>query len=97
LLEGAQIIIDQLENDPDMIEMSMILSHDPIERRGDPSGMETIQLEEITGPENPEVPPPQILSLGGISTQLEIARTPGIKSVPNHLFNLITIYDDEKS
>jgi hypothetical protein len=56
-----------------------------------------MQLEEITGSENPEVPPPQIRSPGEISTQPEIARTSGRTSVPNPLFDLITIYDDEES
>jgi hypothetical protein len=77
--------------------MSRIPTDDPIKSRGEPSGLEPIQLEEITGPENPEVPPPQIRSPGGISTQPEIARTPGRTSVPNPLFDLITIYDDEES
>jgi hypothetical protein len=86
-----------LQNDLDLIEMSRILVDDPIKRRGEPSGLEPIQLEEIIGPENHEVPPPQIRSPGGISTQPEIARTPERISVPNPLFNLITIYDDEKS
>jgi hypothetical protein len=97
LLEGAQRIIDQLQNDPDLVEMSRIPTDDPIKSRGEPSGLEPIQLEEITGPENLEFPPPQIRSPGGISTQPEIARTPGRKSVPNPLFDLITIYDDEES
>jgi hypothetical protein len=97
LLKGAQRIIDQLHNDPDLVEMSRILTDDPIERRGEPSGLEPIQLKKITELENLEVPPPQIRSPGGISTQPEIARTPGRISVPNPLFELITIYDDEES
>jgi hypothetical protein len=94
LLEGAQRIIDQLKNEPDLIEMLSIPTDDPIERRGELSGLEPIQLEEITRTENPKVPPPQIRSLGGISTQPEIVRTPRRTSVPNPLFELITIYDD---
>jgi hypothetical protein len=97
LLEGAQRIIDQLQNDLDLVEMSRFPTDDPIKTRGEPSVLEPIQLEEITGPKNHEVPPPQIISLGGISTQPEIARTPGRTSVPNPLFDLITIYDDEES
>jgi hypothetical protein len=38
-----------------------------------------------------------IRSPGGISTQPEITRTPGRTSIPNPLFDLITIYDDEES
>ena len=56
-----------------------------------------MKLEEITGSENPEVPPPQIRSLGEISTQPEIERTSGRIGVPNYLFDLITIYNDEES
>jgi hypothetical protein len=97
LLEGAQRIIDHLHNYPDIVEMSRIPVDDPIENRGEPSGLESIQLEEIIGPKNPEVPPPQIGSLGGISTQPEITRTPGRTSVPNPFLDLITIYDYEES
>jgi hypothetical protein len=43
------------------------------------------------------MPPPQIRSPGGISTQLEISRAPWRNSVPNPLYDLITIYDDEES
>jgi hypothetical protein len=63
-------------------------------RKGETSDLETIQLEEIVDPENPEVPSPQIRSQGGISTHIDISRTPSRKNIPNPLFNLITIYDD---
>jgi hypothetical protein len=55
-----------------------------------------MQLEEIIGSENPKVPPPQIRSLGEISTHHEIARKSGRTSVPNPLFDMKNIYDDEK-
>jgi hypothetical protein len=51
-----------------------------------------MQLEEIIGSENPEVPPPKIIS----SETSNIVRTLGRTSVPNPLFDLITIYDDEE-
>jgi hypothetical protein len=66
-LEGAQRIIDPLHNDPDIVEMSRIPVDDPIKSRGEPSGLEPIQLEEITGSENHEVPPPQIRSPRGFN------------------------------
>jgi hypothetical protein len=72
--------------------MSRIPVDDSIMSRGEP-----IQLEEITGPENPEVPSPQIKSRGVISNQPEISMKPGRKSVPNPFFDLITIYDKEES
>jgi hypothetical protein len=81
----------------DLIEMMRVPTDNPIARRGEPSGSEPIQLEGITRPENPEIPPPQIGSPGGISTQPEISRTPGRTSIPNPLYDLITIYDDEES
>jgi hypothetical protein len=40
---------------------------------------------------------PQAGSPGDISAQPKIARTSGRESVPNHLHDLITIYDDEES
>jgi hypothetical protein len=97
LLEGAQRIIDQFQNDPDMIEMTRIPAIDPIEIQGEPSGLELMQLDEFTMSENLEVPPSQIRSPREMSTQPEIARTSGRTGVPNPLFNLITIYDDEES
>jgi hypothetical protein len=66
-------------------------------RKGEPSDLEPIQLEEIVEPENPEVPSSHIRSPGGISTHLDISRTPGRKNIPNPLFDLITIYDDQES
>jgi hypothetical protein len=97
LLEGAHKIIDQLKNNPDMIEMISIPIDDPIKIRGEPIGLEPMQLEEITGLENPEVPPSQIRSPGEISTQPKIMGTLGRTCVPNPLFDLITIYDDKES
>jgi hypothetical protein len=97
LLEGAQRVIDQLENDPQIIEMMRIPLDDPITIREEPNGSESIQLEEITGLENPRVPSPQIRSSVTIPTQFESPRTPGETGVPNPLFDLITIYDDEES
>jgi hypothetical protein len=58
LLEGAQRIINQLQNDFDLIEMMRIPIDDPIKIQGEPSGLNSMQLEEITGSENPKAPPP---------------------------------------
>jgi hypothetical protein len=97
LLEGAQRVIDQLENDPQIIEMMRIPLDDPITIREETNGSESIRLEEITSLENPRVSLPQIRSSMTIPIQFEIPRTPGETSVPNPLLDLITIYDDEKS
>jgi hypothetical protein len=97
LLEGAQRVIDQLQNDLDLIEMMRIPIDNAIKIRGEPSGLESIQLEEITGLENLRVPSPEIRSPGIMLTQPEVSRMPGGTSVPNPLFDLITIYNDEES
>ena len=47
------------------------------------------------GPLGP--PTTSLATLQGISTQPEISRTPGRKSVPNPLFKLITNYNYEES
>jgi len=76
--------------------MTRVPIENPVTRRADPSGSEPIQLEGITVPENPEIPPPHIRSPWGISTQPEISRTQGRTSVPNPLYDLINIYDDKE-
>jgi hypothetical protein len=97
LMEQAHRVIDQLQNDPDLIEMTRVPVDNPIEIQVGPSGPEPIQIEEIIGLDNPEVTTPQARSLGDISAQPEIARTSGRESAPNPLHDLITIYDDEES
>jgi hypothetical protein len=77
--------------------MMRILSDEPITIREDPSGLDSIQLEEITSLENPRVPSPQIKSLMIIPAQPEVSRTLGDTGVPNPLFDIITIYDNEES
>jgi hypothetical protein len=54
--------------------MSRIPADDPITSNGDPTSLELIQIEEIIGPKNPEVPSPQIRSPGKISTHPEVSR-----------------------
>ena len=61
------------------------------------NGSESTQLEETIGRENPRVPLPWDRSSVTIPTQYESSRTPSEMSVPNPLFDLITIYDDEES
>jgi hypothetical protein len=76
--------------------MMRIPSNNPIRIRGDPSGLESIQLEEIIVLEKPRVPLPLIRSLGTSPTQPEVSRKPCETGVPNTLFYIITIYDDEE-
>jgi hypothetical protein len=77
--------------------MMRIPSDDPITIREEPNGSESIQLEEITGLENPRVPSPLIRSPVTIPTQFERPRTQGEIVVPNPQFDIITIYDNEES
>jgi hypothetical protein len=72
-----------LENEPDLIEMMRVLGDDPFKIRGELSCPELIQLEETTGSENPEAPPPQIRSPGEISAQPEITRIVERMSIQN--------------
>jgi len=97
LIEGAQIIIHQLQHDLDLVEMTRVPVHDPVEIQGELSGLEPIQIEETTGSNNLEAPPPQVGSPGEVSAQPKMARKSGRTSIPNPLFDLITIYDDEES
>jgi hypothetical protein len=62
-----------------------------------PSGPEFIDLDEITGLDNPEfaMPPPDHRQV--FSAQPEIVRTSGRTSPSNPLSELIKIYDDDES
>jgi hypothetical protein len=73
--------------------MMRITLANPITIREELYGLDSIQLEETTGMENPKVPSPQDRSHVTIPTQYESPRTSG---VTNPLFDLITIYDDEE-
>jgi hypothetical protein len=76
----------------------MRITHtDPIKIREELNGSNSTQLEETAGLENPRVPSPQARPLMTIPNQHEIPRTPGEMGVPNTLFDIITIYDDEES
>jgi hypothetical protein len=59
LLEGAQRVIQQLENNPELVEMMRITLVDPITIREELNGSESTQLDETSGLENPRVPSPQ--------------------------------------
>jgi hypothetical protein len=49
MIEQAQRVIDQLQDDPDLIEITRVPADNPIESRVGPSGPELIQIDEITG------------------------------------------------
>jgi hypothetical protein len=72
-------------------------AYDPVKIQGEPSGPDLIQIKETTGSDNPESQPPQDGSLGEVLVHPEIVRTSGRTSIPNPMFDLITIYDDKES
>jgi len=77
--------------------MMRIPSDNPITIEEELNVSWSTQLEEITGLENPSVPSTHIRSPVIIPTQYEFLRMPGETGVPNPLFDLITIYDNEDS
>jgi hypothetical protein len=97
LMAEAQRVIDQLQNDPNLVDMTRVPSDHPIESRGGPSDPESIQIEEITGSDNAEVSTPPVGSPRNVLTQPGIEKMTRRASTPNPLFDLITIYDDEES
>jgi hypothetical protein len=67
LMAEEHRVIDQLQNDPDLIEMRRVPVDNPIERWGGPSNPELIQIEETTRSYNPEVSMPKVGSPGDVS------------------------------
>jgi hypothetical protein len=76
--------------------MTGILANNPVEIQRELSGPELIQIEETTRSEKSEAPSPSVGSSEEALTQPKIARTSGRKSIPNHVFDSVTIYDDEE-
>jgi hypothetical protein len=97
IMEQAQRVIDQLQDDPNLIAMTGSPVDNPDESQTGPSGPELINIDEITGLDNPEITTPQAGSPGDVSAQLETVRASGRESAPNPLCELINIYDDEES
>jgi hypothetical protein len=62
MIEQAQWIIDQLQDDPDLIGMTRLPADNPDESQIGPSGPELIDIDEITGLDDPEftTPPTRI-------------------------------------
>jgi hypothetical protein len=97
MLEHAQWIIDQLQDDPDLISMTRLPDDNPDESQMGPSGPEFIDIDEITGLDDLEFTMPPVGSPTGVSTQPETVGTSGRTSVSNPLSELIKIYDDDES
>jgi hypothetical protein len=77
MIEHAQWIIDQLQDDPDLIGMTRLPADNPDESQMGPSGPEFIDIDEITGLDDPEFTMPPAGSPTGVSTQPETVGTSG--------------------
>jgi hypothetical protein len=77
--------------------MMRITPVNPSNVREEINGSDPTPLEETVSLENPIVPSPQARSSVTNPTQHEIPSTPSEMGVPNTLFDLINIYDDEES
>jgi hypothetical protein len=97
LLEESQRVIQQLEKYHQLLETMRIIPTNPSNVREELNCSDSTPLEETVSLENPRVPSLQARSSVTIPTHHEIPRTPCETSVPNTLFYLITIYDDEES
>jgi hypothetical protein len=73
----VQQIIDQLQDDPDLIGMTRIPTNNPDESQIGPSSPELIDIDEITGLNNPEFTSPPAGSSTGVLTQPETFKTSG--------------------
>jgi hypothetical protein len=77
--------------------MTRLPVDNPDESQIGPSGPELIDVDEITGLDDPEFTTPPTRSPTSVSTQPEIVTTSGRESVTNPLSELIKIYDDDES
>jgi hypothetical protein len=68
-------INDQLQNDLECVEMERVTADNPIESRQGPSDPKLIQIDKITGLDDPEVTTPHTRSPGNIFSQTYITRT----------------------
>jgi hypothetical protein len=66
LIEQEHIVIDQLQDELNLVEIKRIPTDNPVEIQTGPSSPDPMQIEEITGSDNPKVLAPQVRSLGDI-------------------------------
>jgi hypothetical protein len=97
MLYHSQLIIDQLQDVPDLINMIGLIADILNRSQTGPSGPEFIDLDEITGLDNHEFAIPLTGSQTGVLAQPEIVETSGRKIPSNPLSELIKIYDDDES
>jgi hypothetical protein len=94
---NMQWIIDQLQNDPDIINMPRLPADNPDESQMGPSGPEFIDLDEITGLDDPEFTMPPTGSPTNVSAQPGTVEASQRTGVSNPLSEIIKIYDDDES
>jgi hypothetical protein len=96
MIENAQWIMDQLQNDPDIINMPRLPVDNPDESQTGPSGPEFIDLDEITGLDDPEFTMPPTGSPTGVLDWPETVEASQRTGASNPLSELIKIYDDDE-
>jgi hypothetical protein len=77
--------------------MEKIFEDNPDRSQMGPSGLEFIDIDEITGLDDPEFTMPPARSPTGVSTQLGTVEASQRTSASNPLSELIKIYDDDES
>jgi hypothetical protein len=97
MIEQVHWIIDQLQDDLDLTGMTGSPVNNSDEIQIGLSNDELIDIDEITGLEDPEITMPQAGSPLGVSAQSKTVRVSVGTSAPDPLHKLINIYDDEES
>jgi hypothetical protein len=97
MLEWAQQVLDQLQADPDLSEMTGSPVDNPERIQVGTSGPEFIDVDEIVGLDDLEFTMPPVGSPTGVVTQPEAVWVPVETSASNPLSEFIKIYDDDES
>jgi hypothetical protein len=97
MLEKAQQMIDQLQDDPDIVETMGSLTDNPGVSQAGPSNPEFIYLDEITWLDDLEFTTPLVGSPTSVLAQPDIVKSSQRTGVMNPLSEFIKIYDDDES
>jgi hypothetical protein len=97
MIEQAQWIIDQLQDDLDLTSMTSLPDDNPDESEVGLGGPQFIDIDQIIGLDNPKFKTPSARSSTGVSAQPKTVRTSRRESAPNPLSELIKICDDDES
>jgi hypothetical protein len=97
MLEWAQQVLDQLQDDPDLSEMTGSPVDNPDRSQVGTSGPEFIDIDEIDGLDDLEFTMPPAGSPTGVATQPETVWVSVETSASNPLSEFIKIYDDDES